>query len=184
MATDRKRKIVLISVVLISMAALVYVFWKKILVLAFMAYLLVGTIVAPFVADYKASNCEYVYSTSTDVDGVSIRVGLVHNHVFLAEYRWLVHINGGPCIDFGREPGGYAYVNVYSLDDRIVLQSFAPNIMIIDKKTGEYLFEARELRDEEILAFVGKFHFAKGRRYVFTTMEVEPEFSEKVMKGG
>jgi len=131
--------------------------------------------------DFRTS---YDYEDFAEIGDIQIRAALQQSHPFLAEYKRYVWIGDGRRMFIGDDPGGHPEINVFNLDNYLVLQTFSPKILIIDKQTKRPHFESRMLADEEISAFAGKFHFVPMGRYKFITKEEDPAFSSEMLKGG
>ena len=123
-------------------------------------------------------------SSATNIAGINIGVGLVHNHAFIAEYKRYVLFDENEKVHLGDDTGGYAYINLFELENKLILQTFWPKILVIDKKSKKYVLEERPLENIEVASFVGKFHFMEHGKYGFTSKEKDPKFIAEVMKGG
>ena len=132
--------------------------------------------------------CSYKkYEAETEISAQRIKVSLVHNNQFLAEYKRSIEINSGNPIKFGQDTGGYSFVNIFETPDNIVMQTFHNQIIIIDKQSKAVALVARPLYESEIIGFVGKFDFdkSKGERvYTFVPKAADPKFAPTVMQGG
>ena len=171
-------------VICLIAAVVIGLFWRKILLLVIIVSLFIMQLIGGAqsrVQDYREV---YNYESKVYIKPFRIRVGLRHSHPFLAEYKRHIYIDDNKRIDFGIDPGGYSYINVYYLKDKIILQSYWPKILLLDKKTKSYTLETRALSEEEMGAFVGKFHFKEPGLYHFSTKKEDPSFSSLVMRGG
>ena len=75
-------------------------------------------------------------------------------------------------------------LNGMLLNDKLILQTFSPRILLINKHTLEYHFEERRPTKNDLDNFIGKFHFIQRGVYRFSTKNEDPEFSPKMLKGG
>jgi hypothetical protein len=125
----------------------------------------------------------YAYKSKVVISGINIEVGLIHKHLFLAEYQRNI-LFGGKEIDFGIDSGGYEFINVFETEQKIVLQSVFSSVMVIDKSDKTYALEMRELSKEEEEHFVGKFHFVERGKYEFESHLKDPSFNARVLRGG
>lgn len=125
----------------------------------------------------------YAYSYDVEIDEYKVRVGFQADHPKNPEYKRFVHIDMYGKIDFGKDKGGIDYINVFDLDDAIVLQTFWSEIVVFDKKNKSLSLIERPLNEEEKQAFVGKFHFVEPNRYGFTYKKDDPNFDSMMMGG-
>jgi hypothetical protein len=126
------------------------------------------------------------FQATRTVAGIRISAVATHNHPFLAEYRRAFAVGTGARIAFGNDPGGHPYINVFETERTLVLQSFHPDLAVIDKATLIVTMDTRPLLPAEQAGFVGKFTFVRtprGRSYVFLPKEEEATFDPTVVHG-
>lgn len=132
---------------------------------------------------------QYDFRAGTTLDGLTVEVGLLQSHPYLAEYKRAVLIDGQPPVSLGIDSGGYAYINAFETDEQLILQTFHTHVLVVSKQTKQYALEKRALTPSEIEGFIGSFKFVEPETYEFVGREAlvnddSPGFDPKVVKGG
>ena len=82
----------------------------------------------------------YDYSAQTEVDGYTIRVGLIHNHELLAEYRKIVEVvrNGTVIATHEyRDPGGFANFYLLRRENRLIVVDGLTRGFVLELESGK-----------------------------------------------
>jgi hypothetical protein len=82
----------------------------------------------------------YDYAAQTEVDGYTIRVGLIHNHELLAEYRKIVEVvrNGTVVATHEyRDPGGFASFYLLRREKRLIVVDGLKRGFVLELDSGK-----------------------------------------------
>ncbi|XCN71700.1 MAG: hypothetical protein Q3M24_15470 [Candidatus Electrothrix aestuarii] len=136
------------------------------------------------------SSANYTLVSEYQFDNIKIKIGLIHNHPYLAEYRKFIEISSQETLiakeELFPDSGGYAWVAIYKDDkNNIIVQDFGNYGLLID--VHELIVKKIENTRRTSRQYIGCFDFDRTngkKRYRFISSIEDPTEPLSRVKGG
>lgn len=127
---------------------------------------------------------KYDYSAVHEFPSCAIRIGMVNDHPFLAEYKKYVEVIKGNKVissfELQKDPGGFASIYVFQTDDALILLDGLGSGLSVTPDLKITKLEQEKLDSYKINA-IGRFCFAEyPRKYVYLTEQELQDLQKKI----